>query len=288
MKICVACGGKFGSASWQCLYCGGSPEERGGFPSFAAELTSGTGFRDEYFQELVNLEARNFWFRARNKLITWALKRYFPDKGGFLEIGSGTGFVLSGISTACPRLKLIGSEISSVGLVHAAKRVPGAEFLQMDAQAIPFSEEFDVIGAFDVLEHIREDEEVLSQFHQALRPGGGLLITVPQHEFLWSQMDVYACHVRRYIAPHLIAKVQAAGFEVARLTSFVSLLLPLMCASRLYRGKKWDNYDPLTELRIGSTTNAFLEKIMNLERVFIQAGVSFPVGGSLILIAKRI
>ena len=200
---------------------------------FAAELASDAGFKDAHFQELVKLEARNFWFRALNRLIVWALQRYFPDKENILEVGCGTGFVLSGISAACPHLKLAGSEISSAGLAYAAQRVPGADFFQMDARAIPFAEEFDVIGAFDVLERIEEDEKVLGQMYRAIRAGGCLLITVPQHEFLWSRMDVHACHVRRYAERDLAAKVRAAGFEVLRLTSFVSLLLPLMLASRL-------------------------------------------------------
>lgn len=287
MKVCPACKKTFDSAYWHCTYCCGYPEERDGFPAFAVELASDTGFKDAHFQDLVSLEASNFWFRARNKLIVWALRHYFPEKENFLEIGCGTGFVLSGVSAACPHLKLVGSEISSAGLAHAAKRVQGAEFLQMDARAIPFIEEFDVIGAFDVLEHIEEDENVLDQIHRAIRAGGGLLITVPQHEFLWSCMDVHACHVRRYNARNLVAKVQAAGFEEVRLTSFVSLLLPLMLVSRLRHRQVGVGYDPLAELRIGPAANFFLEKMMDVERTLIQAGLNFHIGGSLIMIARK-
>jgi SAM-dependent methyltransferase len=287
VRICPACSKTFDAISWHCPYCGSQPEERGGFPAFAAELASNAGFKDAHFQVLVSLEARNFWFRARNRLIVWALQRYFQDKENFLEIGCGTGFVLSGLSAACPHLKLAGSEISSAGLAYAAKRVPGAEFFQMDARAIPFAGEFDVIGALDVLEHIEEDEKVLGQLHRAIRTGGGLLITVPQHEFLWSRMDVHACHVRRYAARDLVSKVQTAGFEIVRLTSFVSLLLPLMLASRLRQRYEEESYDPLAELRIGATTNVLLEKVMDIERVLIQAGISFPIGGSLMMIARK-
>src|SRR6266545_4042215 len=94
---------------------------------------------------------------------------YEPEN--FLEIGCGTGFVLSGIRKAFPELILSGSEIFSEGLNLAAERLPGVELFQMDARRIPFQEEFDVIGAFDVLEHVKEDEEVLSQMYQATRKG---------------------------------------------------------------------------------------------------------------------
>ena len=74
-----------------------------------------------------------------------------------------------------------------------------------------------------------EDETVLRQVAKALRPGGRLLITVPQHQFLWSATDETAHHVRRYSCQSdLRAKTERAGFHVLRVSSFVSFLLPLM------------------------------------------------------------
>lgn len=287
MKLCLQCDNTFDRPTWRCPNCGNEPEVKSGFPSFAPKMSSDSGFRDSHFQKLMELEARNFWFRARNELILWALNRYFPSARDFLEIGCGTGFVLSGIADRHPDLHLSGSEISSVGLAHASKRIPGAFFFQMDARAIPFDREFDVIGAFDVLEHIEEDAAVLRQMHRALRPGGGILVTVPQHQMLWSRTDEYACHVRRYAAKDLIAKTSAAGFKVERLTSFVSLLLPLMMAARKWQPVAEKDYDPLAELRIGGLANAILKKFLDIERVAVRAGLSFPAGGSLLLVAKK-
>jgi 2-polyprenyl-3-methyl-5-hydroxy-6-metoxy-1,4-benzoquinol methylase len=42
----------------------------------------------------------------------------------------------------------------------------------MDARNIPFAEEFDIIGAFDVLEHIEQDTDVLAKMYQATQNGG--------------------------------------------------------------------------------------------------------------------
>lgn len=287
MKLCLRCAATFSSTGWLCQSCGESPAEKAGFPAFAPELASDEGFKDAYFDELARLEEKNFWFRARNKLIQWSLRRHFPGAQNFLEIGCGTGFVLAGMASEFPRLKLGGSEISSAGLAHAARRVPGAELFQMDARAIPFADEFDVIGAFDVLEHIEEDEVVLQQMHRAVRPGGGILLTVPQHDFLWSRTDVHACHVRRYAARNLAAKVRVAGFRVERITSFVSLLLPLMMASRALQPAADRTYDPLAELKMGGLANGLLEKIMDAERLAIRAGLNFPAGGSLLLVARK-
>ena len=288
MKICLACNSRFDASDWLCPSCQSSPRLLQGFPAFALDLAEANeGFEARLFDELAPLEAKNFWFRSRNQLIVWALGRYFRGIDSFLEIGCGTGYVLSELEHAFPGLSLSGSEIFSNGLNYAKDRVSRCDLLQMDARDIPFEEEFDVIGAFDVLEHIAEDERVLTEIYRAVRPGGGIILTVPQHEFLWSQADEYACHERRYSARDLRQKVQQAGFSVVRVTSFVSLLLPLMMLSRFRRRNPDKVYDPLAELKIGGLTNWALGEVLDLERVLIRMGLSLPAGGSLLLVAHK-
>ena len=207
-----------------------------------------------------------------------------------MEVGCGTGFVLEGISHALPSMQLVGSEIFPEGLAFAAERIDGgAKFLQMDARQIPYVAEFDIIGAFDVIEHIQEDEVVLQQMHQALKPHGLFTLTVPQHPSLWSPVDEYSCHVRRYTARGLHEKVSRAGFEIIRSTSFVTTLLPLMFLSRLLqRGKGIENLDAASELKINPVLNRFLEYCLYFEVLLIRFGVSFPVGGSRLVVARKI
>ena len=256
--------------------------------AFAPELAEkGEGFDADYFGRLADLEAGSFWFRSRNRLLCWALEHYFPDARSFFEVGCGTGFVLAGIRKELPRLILAAGEVFSAGLSLAADRLPGVDLFQMDARQIPFESEFDVIGAFDVLEHIGDDELVLSQMYQAVRKGGGILLTVPQHSFLWSEVDEFSRHVRRYSMSALKAKVERAGFKTLRATSFVSLLLPLMLIARLKRRPANREFDPTAEFRLGAPASYLLERVMDLERTMIRLGVSFPAGGSLLLIAKR-
>ncbi len=259
-----------------------------GFLSFAPDLAAANeGFFAGYFEQLAALEPGNFWFRARNQLITWAIGRYFAEAKNFLEIGCGTGFVLSGIEKQFPSLSLSGSEIYSTALTCASTRTRNAQLFQMDARRIPFADEFDVIGAFDVLEHIENDLEVLQQMHKAVRPGGGIIITVPQHKFLWSCQDEHACHVRRYSLSGLRQKAEEAGFHIVRTTSFVSFLLSLMMLSRLAKNSGKNNPDVMAELKIGKSMNAILESVLGLERGLIRSGINFPFGGSLLLIARK-
>jgi len=288
MKVCLSCGQRFTTEDWRCPSCNKTPEIVNGFLSFAPELSdSNECFNPEAFERLFKVEKPNFWFRSRNKLLLWALRKYFPQARSFFEIGCGTGYVLSSIQREFPNLWLYGSDVFNNGLSFAEQRLSDVSLFQMDARWIPFEAEFDVIGIFDVLEHIDEDDFVLQQMFQTTKPGGGLILTVPQHQFLWSIVDEYSFHKRRYTRNELITKVRNAGFQVVYTTSFVSFLLPLMLLSRMKRQLSSDRFDPLDELGIGRIKNAVLENILNVERAFIKHGCSFPVGGSLLMIAKR-
>lgn len=289
-RVCSDCGSPNCDAAWACGDCGHRPAIIDGYPALAPELASeGARFQSSFFAELAGLEADSWWFRARNDLIAWAITRFAPGCERYLEIGCGTGFVLGRVRDELPAAELWGSEIFSAGLAVAAARVPSAHFVQMDARSIPFREHFDVIGAFDVIEHIQEDEVVLGAVRAALRPGGTVILTVPQHPRLWSPQDVEAGHVRRYTSRGLHAKVRAAGFEVVRSASFVSLLLPLMVASRLRmrRVSPDQAFDALDTLRQPPPINLVLEAVMRVERALIRHGLAFPAGGSILMIARR-
>lgn len=247
-----------------------------------------SGFKSHYFKELASVEADNFWFRGRNKLILWALQTNVPTLHNFLEIGCGTGFVISAISKQFPKAHLAGSEYFEEGLPFARERLPKATFTQMDARSIPHDSEFDAIGAFDVIEHIEADELVLKQIFKALRPGGVIVVTVPQHPWLWSIVDVYACHFRRYSAKELHQKVVQTGFEIVRSTSFVTTLLPAMYLSRLFQRNKVDvKIDEIAGLRINPILNKVFEWFLVFELALIRCGVSLPVGGTRLLVARK-
>lgn len=288
MRRCLECEMTFISTDTCCPACGYAPNTKDGMPLYAPEFTNQSGgFKAEYFQELFQFESRYFWFRARNRLIIWALNKYAPRFQTFLEVGCGTGYVLSGISEVYPNAYLRGSELFAEGLKFAVARQPTIQFMQMDARAIPFVDEFDVIGAFDVIEHIEEDEQVLKQMHDALKMQGILLITVPQHKWLWSSVDEYACHVRRYSSQELHEKIETAGFEIMRSTSFVFGLLPAMWASRLMRKEHDAEVDPLVEFRISPWMNRLLELVMGVEIWLIRFGINLPLGGSRLVVALK-
>ena len=284
MIACPRCGAIHASTLRSCPECGFLPAEVDGFVAWAPQASrSNSGFKVEYFAPLAAHEDRNFWFVARNRLILWALETYCSPFESFLEIGCGTGSVLSAVARRFPSARVTGSEVFAEGLTFAAARAPRAQFVQMDACNCPYVEEFDVTGAFDVIEHIDDDEAALGYLYRALKPGGKLLISVPQHRWLWSTADSYACHRRRYTAEGLHAKVRRAGFEIRRSTSFVSLLLPAMLISR----RSTKPFNPLAEFKIHAALNEVLKAILTCERRLVTRGVNFPLGGSRLVIATK-
>jgi SAM-dependent methyltransferase len=287
MRVCPVCRTAIAGEEWACAACGFTAPVEDGIPLLAPdERGDGKGFDPASFALLADLEAESFWFQERNALIAWALDRYFPHAASLLEIGCGTGFVMQGLRASRPGLELAGAELYPEGLHVARERVPEAEFLQLDATRMPYEDHWDAVGAFDVLEHIEDDEAVLAGMKQGVKPGGGILITVPHHPSLWSKADDYAHHVRRYTRAELVGKVERAGFRIDRVTPFVSVLLPLMYVSRWRERKAVSEFDPVREHAAAARVKP-LGKVLAAERALIRRGKNFPAGGSLLLIGRR-
>jgi SAM-dependent methyltransferase len=245
------------------------------------------GYDDELFRRLAEAEPRSFWYRARARLIVDLVRKHFPEARDLLEVGSGSGGVLLALRDALPELRLVGAEPSAEGLALARERLPSEiELVELDVRAMPYRKAFDVVGAFDVLEHVEDDAKALAGLVQATRPGGGVILLVPQHPRLWSDMDRVARHVRRYRRGELRRKAEAVGIEVEYVGSFVSALLPAMIGSRLLRGVSRRPYDPVAELEPGPLNRVF-ERLLDGERKLIARGVSLPFGGTLIVVGRR-
>jgi SAM-dependent methyltransferase len=251
----------------------------------------GVDYPVEIYDRLCRLEEGHFWFQARNRIILRMFHRHLAQlvRPRVLEIGCGTGYVLRGLA-AENRYELMGAEAHVAGLRHARSRLPSVELVQADARDLPYQSAFDAIGAFDVIEHISEDDVVLRSIWRALKPGGIVIVTVPQHRWLWSSIDEQAGHKRRYTRPELSVKLVSAGFERLHATSFVTALLPVLYAARLAkRRRKIADFEfDLRELEISRLTNAICAAAMRIDEALIRIGMSLPLGGSLLAVARKL
>src|SRR5262249_35832950 len=140
--------------------------------------------------------------------------------------------VAGAIANGLPGVRVTAGEILLEGLRRAKTRFPAVEPIQVDIQRLPFRGEFDLVGAFDVIEHLNDDRGALEAMREAVKPGGAVLITVPQHPSLWSAVDDFSHHRRRYTRRELSMKLGIAGLSIVRMTSFAFTLLPMMLVSR--------------------------------------------------------
>ena len=275
---------------WQCVACGHVVAQGERIPMFAPELADTvSGMDPHFFEGLSKVEAEHFWFVVRNELIVGLIGKFFPNARWFLEIGCGNGAVLRAVAQSRAWERMVGSELHPAGLAYARQRLPaGVEFVQMDARDIPAAGVFDLTGAFDVIEHIADDEGVLRGLRAATQTGGGTVIAVPQHPWLWSRADDRAYHQRRYRRGELEAKLRRNGFEVLSSSSFTALLLPLMVASRLKSRHSERDNDVEREFAVNRHVNRLFTAILRAEIRMTMAGMKWPAGGSRIVVGRAV
>jgi len=284
VKRCLHCQARFDQSGWTCPRCGYAPAESNGVLVFAPALADGDGSDAEYrFERLAAAQSWHFWFVRRAMLLSWALQKYFPTARTFLEVGCGAGGVSCALSQAVPALRITAGDTRLAGLEFARQRAGRVDVVQCDAAELPFDSEFDVAGAFDVIEHLDDDASALAAMRDVVRPRGGVLVTVPQHPWLWSAVDDFSHHRRRYTRAVLRSKLAAAGLEVLRMTSFVAAGLPVLWISR----RRPQQFDPEREMRICPVANAIMGGLLALEHRMIAAGLSLPFGTSLLAVARR-
>lgn len=241
-------------------------------------------------QRLVAAEDRHFWFRARNKSIAALIGApiaELPDGFRILEVGCGSGNVLRVVQRlAAGRGTVEGLELSAEAADVARSRT-GLTVTNGYLSDLPPEASFDIIAAFDVLEHIADERAVLGQMRDRLRPGGLVIITVPAHLKLWSSFDIASGHERRYSIERLSRVLHASGFVVPYATYFMSLLYPPMwLRRRLFASHDSDMAAVLdADFRIVPGINEVVYHVLRQEAHAIGARRRLPMGTSIAAIA---
>jgi SAM-dependent methyltransferase len=252
-----------------------------------------------YFKRLAAIEDEHFWFLSRNVAITRVVQSLvtgWPTDYRVLEVGCGTGNVLRALERTCLGGTVVGMDLFTEGLAFARQRV-SCSLVLGDIENPPFLAQFNLVGAFDVIEHIPDDVQVLRSIHAMLAPGGRLMVTVPAHQALWSYFDTASHHCRRYELTELRQKLNQTGYEIEFLSPFMASTYPLIWAGRraarlLNRDRrlntvKTDHELALKELRIIPFINSVLAFVLMQEARLIARRRTLPMGSSLIAIAKK-
>lgn len=264
-----------------------------GIRCFSPEVASSyADYPDSGFDLTDKNADSSFWVSSRNRLFKRIVQDYLVATGKtkFLEIGCGTGdFIRQLVENE--NLEITGSEIYLKGLLYAKRNLPSVDFIQFDVTQGGLGEEFDLIVAFDVIEHIENDVAAISNINKMLHKGGRVIITVPQHMFLWSNLDEIVKHKRRYSRRELVVKLKEKGFDIDYCTSFLFILFPLMLISRVL-DKKHDQSESAEialekRVKFSSVLNGIFDFFMRIDEALIRLGISLPFGGTLVVVARK-
>lgn len=259
--------------------------------SFISKNMDKNEYNPRSFSFLFKVQNRNFWFKNRRQLIVQILRKYVPnlkDKR-MLELGCGCGDVLSFLESN--GINCEGADIYLEALKFARK-ITNKPLYRLDIKKINFKNEFDIIGVFDVLEHIKEDKLVIEKVLKALKPGGFFLLTFPTLPQLWSITDELAFHKRRYVISDLEKLLIEAGFKVLKKSHFIFFLLPIFFISRKRLKKNKYSIKKLREIsrkesQLNNTLNNLLYAFCRIEQfLIINLNINLPCGSSGFLLVK--
>jgi 2-polyprenyl-3-methyl-5-hydroxy-6-metoxy-1,4-benzoquinol methylase len=264
-----------------------------GIKCFSPEVANAyADYPDSGFDLTDKSAQSSFWVSSRNRLFKNIVQQNMSPTGKtrFLEIGCGTGDFIQQIVQNV-NLEITGSEIYLKGLLYAKKNLRNVEFIQFDVTQGVVGEEFDLIVAFDVIEHIEHDVAAISNINQMLTKNGVFIVSVPQHMFLWSKLDDIVKHKRRYSRRELITKLQENGFNICYVSSFLFVLFPLMLISRVFdKGQgKTQSEEVALEKRVTfpKALNCIFDLFMRIDEVLIGLRISLPFGGTLVVVARK-
>lgn len=166
--------------------------------------------------------------------------------------------------------------------------VPG-EGVCGSVTALPFADaSFDVVSAFDVVEHCADDTAALAELARVLAPGGRLLLSVPAYAWAWSDHDVRAGHHRRYDQDRLSRVVEAAGLVVLRRTHAFAGVFPVFAAERVVRRLRRRKPGPGDSRlpRVSPRQDRLLTTLSRMDRRVL-ARRDLPFGSSIFLAAHK-
>jgi SAM-dependent methyltransferase len=294
--VCPRCRGELRAREQEavCASCGAGYPQQDGILHLTAGKTGAPGFDPHYFDTLAEIEGRHFWFVVRRQVILDALRRGVPDldRRRLFDIGCGSGGLLAfldrqGVTVegACDAYR------ESLEIVR--RRVVAPLVLVDEGRLPPLAPGHTLLGLFDVLEHIDDDEGTLRFLNSVLAPGGVLVLTVPAHPFLFDEMDELAHHRRRYRKRDLRRLLEGAGFRVRVLSHFMSPLVPPLVVvrwlGRTFFGRTRGQERRRAEFRVVPGLNGLLRHVLTLERLWIRLAPSVPVpfGSSLVAVVAR-
>jgi ubiquinone/menaquinone biosynthesis C-methylase UbiE len=236
------------------------------------------------------IERLHWWWEGRRHLLKILLEKRHPKR--ILDVGCGTGETLSYIKTLFPKAKVWGVDTSAKAIKYSKER-GHKNILKVNAKKLPFKDDyFDVILFLDVLEHIQDDQAVVSEAARVLKKNGIIVITSPALSFIWSAHDTGQGHKRRYTRREIRRLSGNAKLKPVFVSYFNFIFSPpiilIRVLSNLKIFKSFANYDSGINYDIAKVgfANTLLKKIF-VSEISALKYINYPIGISIGAVLKK-
>jgi ubiquinone/menaquinone biosynthesis C-methylase UbiE len=245
----------------------------------------------QYYLEYYDLERTHWWFIVREKIIRDALEKNIGGKTGLqiLNVGAATGRT-SEMLSAYGKVTSIEYDLDCCRLT--SERL-GIDVIHASVLELPFaSDSFDVVCAFDVIEHVEDDLKAVTEMERVCNAGGFIYITVPAYNELWSHHDVVNQHFRRYRMKGILELFKSRKGSILHKTYFNSILFPPIFAFRIVSnlfGRKRNKNESGSDFSIAKKNtilNKVLFKVFLAERYLLKK-FTFSFGVSILFLWQK-
>lgn len=224
-----------------------------------------------------------WWYVARTDLLHAALSTYAEGRTTVLDIGSADGPSASWLHDGTRHLASL--DIDPRGL--------GRNGVCGSALSLPFADaSFDMVSAFDVIEHCDPEADALAEVARVLQPGGTFLMAVPAYQWAWTDFDVANGHFRRYTKRRAVTSLERAGFRVERATYGFTSVFPGFLAERLARRLKERKHTSAVDVvevpQVPRPLHHALLAATKVDETLLRRRVDLPFGSSVFVAATKV
>ena len=234
-------------------------------------------------------EKTYWWHLGRLRIITTYLGRIKAKSNKtartkILNIGCGTG----GTIDMLEQFGTVDNVDISSDAIKFMKQNGYKRVKKTSGIKLPYKDEtFDIVGAFDVLEHIDDQIGALHEWSRVIQKNGSVVLTVPAYQWLWTDHDVSLHHKRRYTTRRLLLAAKEAGLSVEKISYAIVFSLPLIVGFRFLNkalGRKNDS--ETSYVNVPRWVNSLFTQFLYIE-AFFHRHLRFPAGTTVIAILGK-
>ena len=245
----------------------------------------------KFYQEYYKLEREGWWFKARLSILENYCQAIItkPDIK-ILNVGAATGATSEMLSKYGKVTSLEYDKFCCKFL----KEKTGIEAINASLTELPLeNNSYDMICAFDVIEHIEDDNKAVEEIYRVLKPKGKYFITVPAFQSLWSNHDLVNHHFRRYKKKLLNKLIENTNLKINHSTYFnFWLFIPIYITRFILNNtpiKKDSNSSGSDNeiMQSSNIINEILYRIFHSEKFLLRLNIKFPFGVSILTIGYK-